>query len=236
MQNIITKNFHDSSIRIFIFDNKELFLAKDTAELLGYSNTKDAIIRHCKHAKSFEEIFKGRETLPLDLQPILGNSWKQTKLIPESDVWRLIIKSRLPEAEKIEEWIMEEVLPSIRKTGSYSLSSPNFSELLSKNEEALKLVELFEETKPFRLLLLQKLLGEKSVSSLFGIDFSKTYFLPTELGKLHGLSGRETNLKLEALGFQEKQNGIWKLTSSGKEFGIEVSGTYHQLKWKLETL
>jgi phage regulator Rha-like protein len=112
---------------------------------------------------------------------------------------------------------------------------PNFSELLSKNEEALKLVELFEETKPFRLLLLQKLLGEKSISSLFGIDFSQTYFLPTELGKLHGLSGRETNLKLEALGFQVSENSIWKLTESGKDFGIEVSGKFSQLKWKLET-
>jgi hypothetical protein len=131
---------------------------------------------------------------------------------------------------------MEEVLPSIRKTGSYSISEiPNFSELLSQNEDAKKLIELFEETKPFRLLLLQKLLGEKSISSLFQLDFSKIYFLPTELGKLHGLSGRETNLKLEALGFQISENGIWKLTSSGKEFGIEIGGTYHQLKWKLET-
>ncbi len=113
---------------------------------------------------------------------------------------------------------------------------PNFSELLSQNEEAKKLVELFEETKPFHLLLLQKLLKENSVSSLFQLDFQNTYFLPTELGKLHGISGREANLLLEKRGLQEKQDEVWKLTESGKEFGMEVGGTYHQLKWKLETL
>jgi hypothetical protein len=55
----------------------------------------------------------------LNLAPLLGNSWKQTKVIQESDIWRLILKSKLPDAEKIEEWIMEEVLPSIRKNGFY---------------------------------------------------------------------------------------------------------------------
>jgi hypothetical protein len=47
----------------------------------------------------------------------------QTKLIPESDLWRLIIKSNMPEAVKIEAWVMEEVLPSIRKSGGYG--TPN---------------------------------------------------------------------------------------------------------------
>jgi hypothetical protein len=42
-------------------------------------------------------------------------------------------------------------------------------------------------------------------------------------------------LKLEALGFQKKQNETWKLTSSRKEFGIEIGGKFSQLKWKLET-
>jgi prophage antirepressor-like protein len=226
--NLITKHFNNSSVRIILIDGVELFVAKDVALLLGYVETAKAIRTHCKKIRIWENIGVSK-TDTLNLDP-------QTRLIPESDVWQLIIKSRLPEAEKIEEWIMEEVLPSIRKTGSYSISeTPNFSELLSQNEEALKLVELFEETKPFRLLLLQKLLKENSVSSLFQLDFSQTYFLPTELGKLHGLSGRETNLKLEALGFQVSENSIWKLTKSGKEFGVEIGGKFSQLKWKLET-
>jgi prophage antirepressor-like protein len=227
--NLITKNFNSFQVRILLIDGKDWFVAKDVAELLEYKKTANAIKVHCKKPVEWQEFDKVTNTVTFKLHP-------QTKLILEPDVWRLIIKSEMPEAEKIEEWIMEEVLPSIRKTGSYSISElPNFSELLSQNEEAKKLVEFLEETKPFHLLLLQKLLGEKSISSLFQLDFSQTYFLPTELGKLHGISGREANLLLERKGFQEKQDGIWKLTSSGKEFGMEFGGTYHQLKWKLET-
>jgi hypothetical protein len=54
------------------------------------------------------------------------------------------------------------------------------------------------------------------------VQSENSYFLPTELGKLYGISGRETNLLLESFGFQEKLDGVWKLTNSGKEFGIEV--------------
>jgi hypothetical protein len=43
-------------------------------------------------------------------------------------------------------------------------------------------------------------------------------------------------LKLEALGFQVSENGVWKLTESGKEFGMEFGGKFSQLKWKLQTL
>ena len=46
---------------------------------------------------------------------------QEYSLIPESDVWRLIIRSKLPQAEAIERWIMDDVLPSIRKTGTYSV-------------------------------------------------------------------------------------------------------------------
>ncbi len=130
----------------------------------------------------------------------------------------------------------DEIIEEVLKTGNYSISQlPNFSEIISQNEEALKLIELLKSSSSFDLLLLQKLLKENSVSSLFQLDFSQTYFLPTELGKLHGISGRETNLLLEKRGFQEKQGEVWKLTESGKDFGIEVGGAYHQLKWKLET-
>ena len=121
MSKIITKDFHGSNLRIVLIENKECFIAKDVAELLGYKKTADAISQHCKKQISFEEILKLGKTPTLDLQPYLGNSWKQTKIIPESDVWRLIIKSKLPNAEKIEKWIFEDVLPQIRKTGSYQI-------------------------------------------------------------------------------------------------------------------
>jgi prophage antirepressor-like protein len=141
VKEIVTKHFQDFSIRIFLFQNQELFFAKDTALLLGYTNPQKAIRDHCKKSLSFEDIFKMNDSFTFNLQQVLGNNWKQTKLIPEGDVWRLIIKSRLPEAQKIEEWIMEEVLPSIRQTGSYSISKNSLANL----RERAELLEISEK-------------------------------------------------------------------------------------------
>jgi very-short-patch-repair endonuclease/biotin operon repressor len=101
MGQIITKEFQNFKLRIVILQNQEWFFAKDVAELLKYKRSRDAITQHCKKANSFDDFFEGHEKFTLDLQPILGNSWKQTKLIPESDVLRLIHKSqKVTEQEK----------------------------------------------------------------------------------------------------------------------------------------
>ena len=81
------------------------FVANDVARLLGYSNASDAISRHCKG---------GRETrLPS------AGGMQLIKVIPERDVYRLIMRSQLPAAEAFEDWVVSDVLPSIRKTGGY---------------------------------------------------------------------------------------------------------------------
>lgn len=82
------------------------FVAKDVASLLGYSNTRKAVSDHCKNARPVG----GNGSLPLD---------PQTIIIPERDLYRMIMRSRLESAERFEEWVVGEVLPSIRKTGSY---------------------------------------------------------------------------------------------------------------------
>jgi hypothetical protein len=105
------------SLALVVKDENEnsLFVAKDVASALGYVNTRDAIITHCKKGISAKE--SGIATLH-----------PQTQLILEPDVYRLIVKSTLPEAEQFEAWIFEEVLPAIRKTGTYQMpgsDSPN---------------------------------------------------------------------------------------------------------------
>lgn len=94
MSQIITKDFHGSNLRIILIEDKEFFIAKDVAELLGYKRTRDAIAQHCKNDVSFDKILEVSKIDTLDLQSILGNSWQQTKVIPESDVLRLILKSK----------------------------------------------------------------------------------------------------------------------------------------------
>jgi anti-repressor protein len=84
---------------------------------LGYSNTKDAIRRHCRWGVKHD--------LPHPQSPARTI---EMVFIPEGDVYRLISHSRLPSAEKFESWIFDEVLPTIRRTGGYVASEDMFIE------------------------------------------------------------------------------------------------------------
>lgn len=75
------------------------------AEKLGYVDTTQAIRKHCKGGVE--------TTLPT------AGGMQTMKVIPESDVYRLVMRSKLEEAEKFQDWVVEEVLPSIRKRGMY---------------------------------------------------------------------------------------------------------------------
>lgn len=85
-------------------DNKIWFIGKEAATILGYKNTNDAIIKHCKGGREMRGLME---------------SGQSCIIIPEADLYRLIFKSKLPEAERFEKWVTEEVLPSIRKNGNY---------------------------------------------------------------------------------------------------------------------
>lgn len=91
-------------VRTVEVNGKPYFVAKDVANALGYSNPRDAISRHCKGVVKHDSFKEGGQEIAL---------------IPEGDIYRLVIKSQLPTAEKFESWIFDEVLPTIRKTGGY---------------------------------------------------------------------------------------------------------------------
>lgn len=101
----IFKNEELGEIRGLEIDDRPYVVAKDVALALGYKNPQKAIRDHCKGVN---------ETL----LPTKGGS-QIIKIIPEGDIYRLIIKSKLPKAQEFEEWVMDEVLPTIRKTGGY---------------------------------------------------------------------------------------------------------------------
>lgn len=89
-------------------NGKVMFIASDVAKMLGYTNTSKAISDHCRYVtKRYIPHPQGKGTL-------------EVNFIPEGDVYRLITHSKLPAAEKFESWVFDEVLPSIRKTGSYT--------------------------------------------------------------------------------------------------------------------
>ena len=103
----IFENAEFGSVRTIEENGKVMFCGKDVALALGYSNTKDAISRHCKGVVKHD-------------LPTAGGTQKMN-FISEGDIYRLAAKSELPSAEKFESWIFDEVLPSIRKTGGYQI-------------------------------------------------------------------------------------------------------------------
>ncbi len=127
MNNIAIRNielFRNESfgeIRTITENEQVLFCAKDIASALGYSNTNKAINDHCKKSV----MIWGNDSL---------GRQQETKFIPESDVYRLIVKSKLPQAEEFEKWLFEDVLPSIRKNGGYISNQENLTqeEILAK--------------------------------------------------------------------------------------------------------
>lgn len=92
-------------IRTAEIDGKPYFVGTDVAKALGYNNPRDAVSRHCKGVVK-------RDTPT-------SSGIQSMSYINEGDLYRLIMKSKLPSAEKFESWVMDEVLPIIRKTGSY---------------------------------------------------------------------------------------------------------------------
>ncbi|MFK9119116.1 Bro-N domain-containing protein [Peribacillus frigoritolerans] len=97
---------------ILIIDGKEYFPSKEVATILGYSNPRDAIARHCR--------IEG--VMPVSHTTTEGNTY-QKKYLNEGNLYRLIVKSKLPAAEKFESWVFDDLLPSLRQDGLYIMES-----------------------------------------------------------------------------------------------------------------
>ena len=124
----IFENSEFGTVRTVQFEGKTYFVANDVAKALGYVETAKAVRTHCKGVSEMD---------------IPSNGGIQTmKIIPEGDIYRLVIKSQLPSAEKFESWVFDEVLPSIRKHGVYAVD-----ELLNDPDLAIKAFTALKEEK-----------------------------------------------------------------------------------------
>lgn len=109
---------------VMLINGKEYFPATQCAKILGYSNPQKAIRDHCKNDGCTK----------CSVIDSLGRT-QQMKFINEGNLYRLIISSKLPAAEKFERWVFDDVLPSIRKSGTYG--ELNIEELVTKTASAV---------------------------------------------------------------------------------------------------
>jgi len=98
-------------LEVVVYEDKPYFVGNEVCKILEYTNPSKTLKDHCK----FLIKLNYNETLEL------GMDAKPTgiKLIPEKDVYRLVMRSRMSNAEEFQDWVMEEVLPTIRKTGGF---------------------------------------------------------------------------------------------------------------------
>ncbi|MET3705888.1 prophage antirepressor-like protein [Arthrobacter sp. UYEF6] len=117
--------FQSKNVRTVIIGGEVNFVARDVAEVLGYVDPINAIKQHCRGVVKRHPIVDR-----------LGRS-QQARIISEADLMRLVVHSKLPAAERFERWVFEEVLPTIRRTGSYSVAAPAAMDLSSISRRQL---------------------------------------------------------------------------------------------------
>ena len=184
----IFKNEVFGEVRVVETNEEPLFCAKDVATALGYSDTADAIQRHCKSGK---KVFCPHKN---------GMGGTNMVYIPEKDVYRLIMRSNLPNAEQFQDWVCDEVLPSIRKHGGY-LTPDKIEEVLSNPDTIIRLAMQLKDEQSKRRD------AEQHIAIL--THTNKTY-TATEVAKEIGMrSAAELNRWLESEKVQYKVNGTW---------------------------
>lgn len=129
MQDLQTFNFEDLPVRTLTVDEEPYFVGKDVAEILGYSKARNAIAKHVD--------FEDKKDAPI--RGPLGGTQKMT-IINESGLYSLIFSSKLESAKRFKRWVTSEVLPQLRRTGTYSIN-PTIQELANNPELIKMLVE-----------------------------------------------------------------------------------------------
>lgn len=115
--NIVSFSFDGVHVQAVSRNGDAWFVGMEVAKALGYSDTDQAIRKHCKAAENLK---------PVELTGlgIIAKSPRGLKLIPERDLYRLVMNSEKPDALAFEEKVVGEILPAIRKTGGYMAAAP----------------------------------------------------------------------------------------------------------------
>lgn len=241
---LVNFTYSNTIVRTQVTDDGEpLFCANDVCNALGYANPWDAIKQH---------VDSNYDLVKCEVIDSLGRP-QQTNFVTESGLYALIFGSKLESAKEFKRWVTSEVLPSIRKTGSYSapktLKEPD---LKVKFELAKIMLEPAGIEGNQLTLALDKLYKTNTGESLLAqttvqlqAPTNDQLFTPTQLGTQLGIQGAKVNKLLEQLGFQTKVGKLWELTEEGRKQGgtyLDVNKKHsngtpvRQLKWPMSVL
>ena len=207
-------NFENHEVRSLLLNNEPWFVGKDVADVLGYQNGSRDINRHVD-----EEDRQNYQNGTFD-------SPRGMTIINESGLYSLVLSSKLPSAKKFKRWVTSEVLPALRKTGSYSIQPT----LPKTYKEAL--IELVAQVEANEKLELENKMKDQQLNELKPkADYydqilqSKSLVLISQIAKDYGYGAPTMNKKLHELGVQYKQGGQWLLYSKYQNKGYTHSRT-----------
>lgn len=164
--------YDNTNIRATIEDGEPLFCAKEVAITLGYLDTKDALARHCRGPKKYHTIIDS-----------LGRT-QEARFITEGDLYRLILNSHLPEAEKFEAWVVDEVLPSIRKHGMYATPA-TIEDMIANPDIIIQLATTLKEERAARAKAEAEIEAQRPVAALGkAIETAEGDLTPSAFGKI----------------------------------------------------
>jgi prophage antirepressor-like protein len=227
---VIPFDFDGGAIRVITDQlGDPWFVARDVADALGYAKPENAVSRHCKAATTTPKQGGGFMTI-----------------IPERDVYRLVMRSKLVGAERFEEWVVGEVLPSVRKTGKFEVSGPSCSKVVGELAIMECFTLLLKPAPSSQMMMLAKIAANNGLESSFlpgytidaAPDATDGSSMPTKavtaLIKDHGIASTAAafNRALAAKGFlkqlQRKNSkqvmvDFWCVTDKGMSFGKNLT-------------
>lgn len=213
----IFNNAQFGSVRTAVVDGEVMFVGKDVAGILEYTNTAKAIRDHVDDEDKLTE------------RIVLSGQNREVIFINESGLYSLILSSKMPNAKKFKHWVTAEVLPTIRKHGMYAID-----EILNNPDLAIAaLTQLKEERERRKQLECQTLIQRQQIAemqpkaSYYDLILQNKNTVPiTQIAKDYGMSGRKFNELLHELGVQYKFRKTWLLYQQYAECGYTQSRTY----------
>ena len=152
-------------------DGTPFFCANDVATTLGYSDPKDALARHCRGVVKYYPIATPGGT-------------QEARFITEGDLYRLVFNSKLPEAEKFEAWVVDEVLPTIRKHGMYATPA-TIEAMIADPDMAIQLLTTLKEERAARAKAEAEVEAQRPVAALGkAIETAEGDLTPSAFGKI----------------------------------------------------
>lgn len=217
----IFENPEFGEIRTIEIDGKPYFCGSDVAKALGYAKPRNAINQHCKGALK---------------QGVLTNGGMQEmSFIPEGDIFRLVVHSKLPDAERFEIWVFDDVLPTIRKTGGYIPTTPQMSEqeIMAKAVQ-ISMATIAQQKDAILALESRNAIQEQIIHEMQPkADYtdmilqSKSVVNINQIAKDYGMTAQEMNKILHEIGIQYKQGGQWLLYKKYHSNGYTHSETFN---------